>query len=330
MLPFVKVAALLGGCTARSNAGSTAKPRAGASNPDKRSLRFAVIGDCGAGTEPQRKVAQRLEIEKPQYVLIPGDIAYDYGRQADYDAHFFPYYRKLMTMTTFLPVLGNHDVGDKKERGSVYTKVWHLPDNGPSLQGKTYALNSRRSNNSQGVIPEAEAKERNYSVDAGPCHFAGIDTTADRATLETVIVPWLRQDLAAAKARGAKWRIVFFHHPPYTHGAYRDNSLQWSDIRNLVVPVLHEAGVRLVFSGHDHNYQHMWKDGINFVITGEGGARLYTVKPDYTAPGLPPLLAWNDSIHSYTLCDVSASGDSLRLRQIDENGKELDRFELTQ
>ncbi|MBW3671467.1 MAG: DUF3471 domain-containing protein, partial [Acidobacteria bacterium] len=38
-----------------------------------------------------------------------------------------------------------------------------------------------------------------------------------------------------------------------------------------LVPLFREAGVRLVLSGHEHNFQHAVVDGIDYVISGAAG-----------------------------------------------------------
>jgi hypothetical protein len=37
------------------------------------------------------------------------------------------------------------------------------------------------------------------------------------------------------------------------------------------VPLYQRAGVRIVLSGHEHNFQHSHADGIDYFVTGGGG-----------------------------------------------------------
>jgi 3',5'-cyclic AMP phosphodiesterase CpdA len=79
---------------------------------------------------------------------------------------------------------------------------------------------------------------------------------------------------AAFPAPGAEgpdapsWRIPFTHHPPYCAGPQHGNSK--SLIRHMV-PLFRRSGVRAVFSGHEHNFQHSRADGIDYFISGAGG-----------------------------------------------------------
>jgi hypothetical protein len=296
-----------------------------------KSLKFAAVGDTGAGTPSERRVVDLLEKQDIALLLITGDDAYGHGNWDDYRARFFPYYKALMAQLPILPALGNHDVGNPKHMGEPFRMVWTPPADWAPPAGATqpYSLNRRRSNNTQGPVPAGEATLRNYSADAGACHFVCLDSTADHDTIQDLILPWLKKDLSDAKARGVTWLIAYWHHPPYTRGAYKDNVLQWRDMRTLYLPALKAAGVQLVLNGHDHGYQHMKKDGMDFVVTGGGGAALHTIVPSYSANDQPPLLGWNDKVRSFTLVEQSADGRKLSIRQIGEYGKTIDDFQLT-
>jgi Calcineurin-like phosphoesterase len=84
---------------------------------------------------------------------------------------------------------------------------------------------------------------------------------------------WLTRALAASRAR---WKVAVFHHPPYTCGGHSGSST----IRRVWSPLFQRHGVRLVLSGHDHNYQRFApRGGVTHVVHGGGGARLYWLKP---------------------------------------------------
>ena len=64
------------------------------------------------------------------------------------------------------------------------------------------------------------------------------------------------------------WRIPFCHHPAYCAGPHHENMV--TQIEH-VVPFFRRAGVRLVLSGHEHNFQHGRVDGVDYVISGAAG-----------------------------------------------------------
>ena len=104
--------------------------------------------------------------------------------------------------------------------------------------------------------------------------------------------PFLEAAFPAPARRAApRWRIPFAHHPPYCAGPQWGNSR--SSIEHLV-PLYRRAGVRLVLSGHEHNFQHSRADGIDYFVTGGGGK---------VRPGRPTKFAeahtvkWASSVH---------------------------------
>ncbi len=73
-----------------------------------------------------------------------------------------------------------------------------------------------------------------------------------------------------------KRTVVFMHYPLFSGGPHGETST----VKRL--QTLHETfkkmNVLAVFSGHDHNYQRIVKDGITYIVTGGGGSPLYSVK----------------------------------------------------
>lgn len=42
-------------------------------------------------------------------------------------------------------------------------------------------------------------------------------------------------------------------------------------LADLLVPLLRRSGVQVVLSGHEHNFQHHHRDGVDYLITGASG-----------------------------------------------------------
>jgi 3',5'-cyclic AMP phosphodiesterase CpdA len=75
---------------------------------------------------------------------------------------------------------------------------------------------------------------------------------------------WLRRTLARSRAR---WRIAVLHHPAFTCGRYASHE----EVRRHWVPLFERYRVRLVLSGHDHNYQRFApRRGVRYVVHGGG------------------------------------------------------------
>ena len=101
---------------------SGASARKGAGEP----TRVAVMGDLATGNEPPKAIAWQLRRQRPDLVVVPGDIVYQDGRITEYRNYFFPVYNAdqdspavgapLLRSTLFVGVLGNHDVGERGPR----------------------------------------------------------------------------------------------------------------------------------------------------------------------------------------------------------------------
>jgi 3',5'-cyclic AMP phosphodiesterase CpdA len=152
-----------------------------------------------------------------------------------------------------------------------------------------------------------------------------VDSNLDEAALRDHVAPWLAEVLGEPDAR---WKFVVFHHPPYTGGAYQPDER----IQRTLVPVFEATGVDIVFNGHDHMYERTHPirngeaaedgDGVVYVVSGAGGARLYEALPIDQRP--PYLAALYNETHSFT--KVSISGNQLTLEQIALGGETVDQW----
>jgi acid phosphatase len=152
-----------------------------------------------------------------------------------------------------------------------------------------------------------------YVRRVGEVEVIVLDSTAISSTQTT----WLRRTLAA---RSGFRRIVVLHHPPYTCGGHLGSAA----VQRPWVPLFRRSGVRLVLSGHDHNYQRFERDGVTYVVHGGGGARLYTLRP---CPSSYPRRVAARVGHGFV--HVVVEPDGFLVRIVDLGGKTIDRFEVT-
>jgi hypothetical protein len=128
---------------------------------------------------------------------------------------------------------------------------------------------------------------------------------------------WLKSALSSSTAR---WKIVVFHHPAWSCGAYRSNT---AVVQNWV-PIMERYGVDLVLSGHDHNYQRFApRKGITYVVHGGGGQRLYALE---TCPAGYPTRVYARAIHGFLY--LRATNTSLRMSSVTRSGRVIDRVVL--
>jgi hypothetical protein len=79
-----------------------------------------------------------------------------------------------------------------------------------------------------------------------------------------------------------------------------------------LVPLFARGGVRAVFSGHEHNFQHSRHGGIDYFVTG-AGSKLRKGAPDGFAAAHTQ--SWSDHAHFLL---VNIDGSSMRVQPIGE------------
>ena len=128
---------------------------------------------------------------------------------------------------------------------------------------------------------------------------------------------WLRRSLRAATAR---WKVVLFHHPPFTCGGHSGDE----DVRRQWVPLFRRFQVDLVLSGHDHNYQRFARrNGVRYVVHGGGGRDLYDLK---ACPQAYPRRVVARKTFGWLYLRSSARG--LRVLAVRPGGAVVDRFTI--
>jgi 3',5'-cyclic AMP phosphodiesterase CpdA len=229
--------------------------------------RFVAFGDCGAGTDEQKPVALQAYRQKPDFVVIPGDIVYDVGLTTDYRDKFWPVYNAdsasaagvpLIRSVPFVAAPGNHDTDtrdlDRYPSGLAYFLYWAQPLNGPSGdEGGPFvpALKASEANRKAFVEAAGPSYPRmaNFSFDYGNAHWTIVDSNPYVDWTDPALKKWVADDLAAAK--DATWRFVAFHHPGFNSAREHYEQQQM----RLLAPVLEAGKVDVVFNGHVHNYQ---------------------------------------------------------------------------
>jgi len=148
-----------------------------------------------------------------------------------------------------------------------------------------------------------------YTYTAGPAQFFVINTQL----LTPRQLTWLREALAASRAR---WKIVYGHFPVFEQTNYTTDPQQ-----RLVLPLLQEFGVDLYLAGHHHTIQHWQLEGIDYVVTGAGGATNYSLgDTTVTRPGRRFIA----SLPAFA--EVGVWRDSLTLRFTGLSERELYRY----
>ena len=96
---------------------------------------------------------------------------------------------------------------------------------------------------------------------------------------DTEQMQWFAKKLEELQDSTARWKIVFFHHPPFS--CTPDRKPGYDPVRRHVVPLLEKYDVDLVLLGHDHLYGRTPKiNGVMYLTSGGGGAGLYNGRTD--------------------------------------------------
>jgi 3',5'-cyclic AMP phosphodiesterase CpdA len=197
------------------------------------SLRFAVIGDSGTGSQQQREIGERMAIAQQrfpfEFVLMLGDNLYGEQTPGDFEKKFErPYAELLNRGVKFYAVLGNHD-----ELSQRYYPLFNL-------RGRRYYSFAPRSS----------------------VRIIGLDSKR----MDEEQLRWLDKELARP---APEWTIVIMHHPLYSSGERHGPSLR---LRDLLEPLFTRSGVDVVFAGHEHFYErHKAQGGIQYFISGAAG-----------------------------------------------------------
>jgi len=296
-------------------------------------LTFAAIGDFGTGVRHpstlerrQREVAEALEAavvrEDARLILTTGDNIYagrtllgvPVGATGDEDDDwfftFYQPYRYVLNRIPMHPSVGNHD-GNETERNDDRDQ---LMDNFFLAE----RLNGEEAAGRASIGPGLFYRFR-YGRDV---ELVCVDTSrqsllfGDRFFRHRNHAPFLEAAFPAAPGPDApRWRIPFSHHPPYCAGPMHANSE--SSLETLV-PLYRRAGVRLVLSGHEHNFQHSRADGIDYFVTGGGGK---------VRPGTPRgfeaahTVSWAATCHFLL---VKVKGETAEVTPIGGDGRPLD------
>ena len=220
-------------------------PEIKTSQTNNEPVRFWVTGDQGYPNIIQDQVRDAMLgwiKQNPRSInnssaidfwLTTGDNAYRSGSNEQFQAGFFEPYKSILRNTPVWPIYGNHDA-----RRWVFFDLFTFPTKAES----------------GGV---ASGSEHYYSFDYANIHFVILDSEGSELDVDGEMLNWLKRDLKETKQQ---WLITFLHHPPYTKGSHNsdnkwDSSGRLFTVRENILPLLEEAGVDLVLSGHSHMYE---------------------------------------------------------------------------
>ena len=215
-----------------------------------------------------------------------------------------------------------------------------------------------------GGAGEKYPRMTNFSFDYGNAHWTVIDSDPYVDWNDSILRDWVAKDLAAAA--NATWRFVLFHHPGFNssrahyeqqqmrliapilekgkvdivfsghvHNYQRTYPMTFipDNLGSQLVVGANNIKIGKVVNGRwtlDKNFDGKRKtkpNGVIYITTGAGGQGLYNPEQQKDTDSWQKFTTkFVSTVHSFTLMDVN--GSTLLLRQVDINGKEVDRVKV--
>ncbi len=248
--------------------------------------RFVIFGDTRSNHGDHRSVVDRIVLEEPAFVLHTGDLVGDGESEGNWTT-FFDVEGGLLQDVTLYPVLGNHEAD-----GVRYLELFSPPDD------------------------LAPGTENYYAFTFATSAFLMLDLYLSDYSQGSAQYMWLEDTLQAlATDPGIHLRFVGLHHGPYDSGPHGSHN----GVRDDLVPLFETYGVDAVFAGHDHVYERSTVNGIKYVVTGGGGAPIYSATGDW----------WTevtDAVLHYVLLEVDGPRAVVTIKRL--NDTMVDQFVL--
>src|SRR5579859_3396091 len=207
-----------------------------------------------ANPRARRLLVDKITSERPDAVLLTGDVPYSGDNPKDYDDYRTETAAWKAANMRVYPALGNHELhGD------------------PNLALKNWWA----------AFPELNNR-RWYSVQLGKhIYLINVDSNADLSESSRQML-WL-QDQVQRLPKSVKFVLIGLHHPPVAdiqtrievdHNP-RPNEIALRDYLSKAAPK--SRAQFIVASGHIHNYERFQLDGVTYLVSGGGGARPYEI-----------------------------------------------------
>ena len=306
-------------------------------NPDPgapaKELAFAVIGDFGVGvrkdtpTRRQQQVANALrstvDSDGVRFLLTTGDNIYARVRvfgvavggtgdeDDDWFFTFFQPYRYVINRIPVYPSIGNHDADETEERDDraqvednfyLHERIKSEEAAGRASFGPGLFYRFRYGSDIEFVCIDSSKESffRGYRLFEFPKHWEFMEQSFP------------------AEGPHPTWRIPFAHHPLYSAGPQHHNTRAMQKL----LPLFERSGVRVMFTGHEHNFQHSRANNLDHFVTGAAG-KLRSARPDGFSEA--HTVSWATECH-FLLAKIDGSRMTVRAiaAMDDPNGTPVD------
>ncbi|MCH7516609.1 MAG: metallophosphoesterase [Bacteroidetes bacterium] len=270
-------------------------------------IKFAAIGDYGKDSLNLQAVADLIDSLEVDFIITMGDNNYNNGAASTIDQNIGKYFNKYIfpyagtylpggshdSINRFFPTAGNHDHDNDIDISKLQ----------PYLDYFDLTPYSSTSGN-----------ERYYDFIWENVHFFAVNSIwiePDGFKHPSIQSSWLEEQMTNCVQNHLHWRIVYFHHSPYS---------SQNQVSNRRWP-FKEWGAHLVLSGHSHTYERLEVGGLTYIVSGLGGKSIHEFND--TIP--ESIVRYNDK-YGATYVEVNVSAMILKFINVD--GELIDSTKL--
>ena len=248
-------------------------------NPKAGSVRFTMVNDIHGNVPKLQTLMGYTDLTQTDMVLFVGDMVSVFESEEQVFEGFMDAAVELFAKETpMYYTRGNHETRGRS--------AWAFPKYFSPLSDHLY-----------------------YMYRQGPVCFVALDSGEDKPDSDLEYygltmyddyrdeqVEWLRQVIRSEEFRTAPFKVVTCHIPPF--GGWHGDD----EVARKFIPILEEAGVDIMLSGHLHRYVH--RDA------GDGAS-------------FPIIVNSND-----TVLTAVVDGRSMKVEVLGMDGKTVDKFEI--
>lgn len=224
------------------------------------------------GYYEQKPIAELMgkvaEAVGPEAFLALGDIHHYLGIESVNDPLWMTNYELVYShpelQVEWYPVLGNHEYRGNTQAVMDYSgasRRWNMPS-----RYYTRIFDNDGTRVKVVFIDTAPIIDK-YHADTAEYPDAG------RQDVDAQL-RWLDRELS--RDDNADWTIVAGHHPVYAQTPKQSSERE--DMQKKVDPILRKHKVDMYVCGHIHNFQHIRKNGIDYVVNTSGSLSRPDVK----------------------------------------------------
>lgn len=235
-------------------------------SPPKGSWTLIAYGDTRF-TDPADRVnsnpmarqalVRKIAEEKPSVLLLSGDLPFHGGDGNDYVVYHAETEPWRQAGIRVFPALGNHELYDPRDRNGCGTCLENWWKTFPELRGRRW-----------------------YSVRFGEAYILTLDSNLDLYA-GSAQGQWLARQLQELPS-DIRYVFISLHHPPIADPVYLKDSHSARPNEEALAQQLEAAAKQIkakivVVAGHIHNYERFQRGGVDYLVSGGGGARPYRV-----------------------------------------------------